>query len=112
MHGFSEPSFRWMCFTTFLLVVMCLKYIDEPNIIDNKLLYYTQIIVIVLVLICTPLMCLINNVELKEIINGYLIIIITTIPFIIINGMIINRNILILSVTTRKYKRGNTRKLF
>ena len=98
MHGFSEPSFRWMCFTTFLLVVMCLKYIDEPNIIDNKLLYYTQIIVIVLVLICTPLMCLINNVELKEIINGYLIIIITTIPFIIINGMIINRNILILGL--------------
>ena len=41
MHGFSEPSFRWLQAPAFLFLSMCLPFLEDPSICDARLLKIT-----------------------------------------------------------------------
>ncbi|MBQ9327977.1 MAG: YfhO family protein [Solobacterium sp.] len=53
MHGFSEPSFRWMANVTFLLVSSVLPFIEDMHSINKKVLNLSYP-VIALLLAVTP----------------------------------------------------------
>ena len=55
MHGFSEPSFRWLINAVFLLVAMVLPYIEHHEMINRRLLQITSAASFVL-LIASPLL--------------------------------------------------------
>ena len=48
MHGFSEPSYRWMANITFLLIAAILPYLDKINMVNNKVLISTAILTAIL----------------------------------------------------------------
>ena len=51
MHGFSDPSFRWTMFYIFFNIVLISKYINNPKLINYKVLFLSMIIIILIVFI-------------------------------------------------------------
>ena len=90
MHGLSEPSFRWLGFASFLLIIMILDYIENLSLIDKSLMKKTLIIISVILIIATPIIAIIQQVNINEILPWYLIIFIMTIPFFILYYHFIN----------------------
>ena len=64
MHGFSEPSFRWLASPLFLLMVNVLPLLDEPERIDKRLLLTTVIVLTILQIAATPLIALATGTDL------------------------------------------------
>ncbi|MBR2794221.1 MAG: YfhO family protein [Solobacterium sp.] len=67
MHGFSEPSFRWLINAVFLIIAMILPVIEHYDRIDRKLLQITAV-VLALALIISPLLFarLMNAGDIRE----------------------------------------------
>lgn len=89
MHGFSEPSFRWMANVTFLLIAAVLPFLEHPESI-NKPLLIISFILIACLLVGTPLLF---NLLLKagDIREGYQYLL-YCVPFVLINGMALTKN--------------------
>ena len=89
MHGFSEPSFRWMANVTFLLVACILPYIEDTEQINKKLLIYSTVIFANL-LALTPILFLFIT-GTGNIRDGY-VLLLACIPTMVINGIALYRN--------------------
>ena len=89
MHGFSEPSFRWMANVTFLLVAAVMPYLEEPEKIHKPLLL-CSVIAVAILLTETPLLFndLLNAGDITE---GYRYLL-YCVPFILINGLALGKN--------------------
>ena len=83
MHGFSEPSFRWMANVTFLLIASILPFLEEDATVDKPLLKYSTLITAVL-LALTPLLFA-RMLGVSNIQGGYLPLL-ACVPFILLNG--------------------------
>lgn len=83
MHGFSEPSFRWMANVTFLLIAEILPFLDHPERIHQKLLKQTAVLISVLLAATPVLFALICKVPVSSIHSDYLLIL-CYIPFVIL----------------------------
>ena len=83
MHGFSEPSFRWMANVTFLLVVCVLPYLEHPKTIDKKALLTSTILTAIL-LAGTPYLFKVF-VGAGDIHEGYLLLL-ACVPSVLISG--------------------------
>lgn len=67
MHGFSEPSFRWLINAEFLFLVMILPFLENPARLEHHMLQKTAWILAVL-LVATPyLLALLCSVPFAEI---------------------------------------------
>ena len=89
MHGFSEPSFRWMANVTFLLIAAVLPFIENPVNINKRLLIVSSLLVACL-LAGTPL--LFNRLlQVGNIQEGYRYLL-CCVPFVLINGYALLRN--------------------
>ena len=76
MHGFSEPSLRWLAMPNFLLSALMLPYIENTSLIDKKILSITAVITLVAMSISLPLIAYIQKVPLDIFGNEkYLIIV-------------------------------------
>ena len=89
MHGFSEPSFRWMANTTFLLIAAVLPFLDRNKRINRTLLVITVIICTAGLMLTPPLFAALLKVT--DIHDGYLALL-ACVPFILINGFALYQN--------------------
>ncbi len=78
MHGFSEPSFRWLQSSTFFLIVIILPFIEHLETIDSKKLKTTLYIAILIILFSTPLTTFLTNNNFAAMFKEYLLLL----PFI------------------------------
>ena len=89
MHGFSEPSFRWMANVTFLLVAAILPFLDRNKKISRTLLVITTIVCTAGLILTPPLFATVLHVS--DIHDGYLALLMC-VPFILINGFALYQN--------------------
>lgn len=98
MHGFSEPSFRWLQSPLFFLIICILPFIDKRIDIDNKLLKITFYTVIGLLVITTPLIAICTGYNFMSMISDYLLVIMFIPTLIIIYYALVKNNFKILLV--------------
>lgn len=79
MHGFSEPSFRWLQSPTFFLIIIVLPFIENLSLINIKKLKFTLFIAILIIIFSTPITAMISGYDFSKMINEYLMLV----PFII-----------------------------
>ena len=84
LHGFSDPSFRWLFLPSFMLIIFSLDYINDTKKIDGKLLKTSLWLFIVLLIVSTPIMALLEDIELNKITKEYIIILFISIPFVLL----------------------------
>ena len=84
MHGFSEPSFRWTMLIIFSNLVLIAPFLDDANLIDFKVLKYTLIFVVSMILINLPILSMILNESLSNYLNQYLLFFITVLILILV----------------------------
>lgn len=89
MHGFSEPSFRWMANTTFLLIAAVIPFLDQEKPISRPLLVITIIVCAAGLILTPPIFAAILKVT--NIRDGYLALL-ACVPFILINGFALYQN--------------------
>ena len=56
MHGFSEPSFRWMLFVIFMNIGNLMYYLDNPEEINASVLKYTLILFLFIGILNIPIL--------------------------------------------------------
>ncbi|MBQ1468588.1 MAG: YfhO family protein [Solobacterium sp.] len=61
MHGFSEPSFRWLASPSFLLVVSVLPLLDHNSTLNMPWLKRTVLFLVLASVICTPVISLVTT---------------------------------------------------
>ncbi len=71
MHGFSEPSFRWIANVSFLMIAMVLPVLDDPKRLNKKLLWISMLVSVILLAGCTPLFAGILNIEWSSVVSDY-----------------------------------------
>ena len=74
MHGFSEPSFRWLASPSFLLIISVLPYLDHPERINPSLLKKTAIAAPFLLLSYAPLTAVLTGKQLASVMSEYWLI--------------------------------------
>ena len=89
MHGFSEPSFRWLANVTFLLVAAILPVLDHLKTINRSLLVVTTILCAAGLILTPPVFASILGVT--DIHDGYLVLM-ACVPFILINAFALYQN--------------------
>ena len=89
MHGFSEPSFRWMANTTFLLIAAVMPFLDHNQRISRTLMIITIIVCAAGLILTPPLFAAVLRV--RGITDGY-IALLACVPFILINGFALVQN--------------------
>ena len=89
MHGFSEPSFRWMANVTFLLVASIMPFLDRNKTVSRKLLVVTIIVCAAGLILTPPLFA--SLLHVSDIRDGYLALL-ACVPFILINGFALYQN--------------------
>lgn len=103
MHGFSEPSFRWMANVTFLLVASILPNLEGIEPIDNKLLTASAVIEAVL-LAGTPLLFA-AILHVSDIHAGY-VLLLACVPTMIINAFALAKKQKVLLLITTVIELG------
>lgn len=98
MHGFSGPSFRWLYYVSFLMIVYALPIIDSPNQIDKKL-WKKSLFVMLGVILLPLILVMIENYHIHEILNSYILLLCTTIPFILLTYLFFNKKLYIMCLT-------------
>ncbi|MCI5773771.1 MAG: YfhO family protein, partial [Erysipelotrichaceae bacterium] len=78
MHGFSEPSFRWLQSPTFFLIILILPLVENMELISSPKLTKTLYIAIGIILFSTPLTALLSGHNFANMFKEYLLLI----PFI------------------------------
>lgn len=85
MHGFSEPSFRWLANPSFLLIVMLLGLLEDYEHLNQKLLKISFICILICMIGCTPLLAFLQNVPLSSLKEEWYIPLLTLPSFILIS---------------------------
>ena len=67
MHGFSEPSYRWLASPSFLFLTMILPLLDNLEQIDMKLLKNTSLVISLLMLVCPWILKTISQLSLSRV---------------------------------------------
>ncbi len=91
MHGFSEPSFRWLASPIYLLIVSILPLIEDPSRIDQKLLKISMVTIAILMALATPISAIISGYGLDNLGNEVYLPILF-IPTFVIIGICIYKN--------------------
>ncbi len=91
MHGFSEPSFRWLASPIYLLIVSILPLIEDPSRIDQKLLKISMVTITILMALATPISAIISGYGLDNLGNEVYLPILF-IPTFVIIGIYIYKN--------------------
>ena len=100
MHGFSEPSFRWLASPSFLLIISVMPFIEHPEELDIPLLKKELVILPVVIAAVSPLISLISTHDLAFMQNEWYFCVIF-IPALILIGYALltgKRNILLWSL--------------
>ena len=66
LHGFSEPSFRWLASVVFFLIVLILPFLEDKERIHFPLLKKTIVCVSVISLLATPILQLLSGKSLSD----------------------------------------------
>lgn len=69
MHGFSEPSFRWLASPLFLIIASILPLIDDFSLIDKKVLKISIIVILILMLVAVPVTAIGTGYDLSNLGN-------------------------------------------
>ena len=99
MHGFSEPSFRWLGFASFLLFVMTIDILENIQSIDRSLMKKVLLIISASLILATLIMALISKVSISDIMPWYLVILAMTLPFFVVYYRLLNSKLLIGALT-------------
>ncbi len=91
MHGFSEPSFRWLASPIYLLIVSILPLIEDPSRIDQKLLKISMVTIAILMALATPISAIISGYGIDNLENEVYLPILF-IPTFVIIGICIYKN--------------------
>ncbi len=91
MHGFSEPSFRWLASPIYLLIVSILPLIEDPSRIDQKLLRISMVTIAILMVLATPISAIISGYGIDNLENEVYLPILF-IPTFVIIGICIYKN--------------------
>lgn len=91
MHGFSEPSFRWLGSVSFLILAAVMPILDDPQRMDLPLLKRSIIIFTILLIVSTPLLAYITGTSFKDIFSDYTIVLLF-VPFLILSGWALYKN--------------------
>ena len=91
MHGFSEPSFRWMANATFLLLAMVMPHLEDHSLIDQKLLKISIAVISVLLAITPVMFARMCNISFSEIAGDYRLILFY-ILFVVLIGISLYRD--------------------
>lgn len=106
MHGFSEPSFRWMANVTFLLLAMIMPLLEDHSLINEKLIKYSIMVLSVLLAVTPVLFAKLTGISYSDIANDYKLILFY-IPFVIAVGIFLWKNrktaLLIASIAELSY---------
>ena len=73
LHGFSDPSLRWSFFIILFNVIVICRYLENPDLINYRILNKTMISIIVLLILIIPVYSFIGNYDMKLYINQYYI---------------------------------------
>ena len=88
LHGFSDPSLRWLFFIILMNIIIVCKYIDSGNI--DKVILKRTFIGIILILICLfPVSIIMFNLEFTDYYNQYIIFLIFAIVYYIIYKIVL-----------------------
>ncbi len=85
MHGFSEPSFRWLASPLFLLIAQVMILLDSEDAVDRKLLKATIVVLAVLQGTTSLIIAALTGTSLS-LLGAELLIPVCFIPFLILNG--------------------------
>lgn len=102
MHGFSEPSFRWLASPSFLLLAMILPLMEDRSRIDHVLLKKCTIAFIILLAVSVPLIAVLAKIDLSGIWQEYWLVLMF-LPTLALSGWSLDKGmdrILILSTVT------------
>ena len=91
MHGFSEPSFRWLASPIYLLIASILPLIEDPSRVDLKLLKVSIWIFAILMALATPISAIVSGYGLENLGNEIFLPVLF-IPTFIIIGICIYKN--------------------
>lgn len=91
MHGFSEPSFRWTMLLIFSNLVLIAPFLDDTSLIDFKILKYTLIAYVMMILINLPVLSLIVNEPIHDYLDQYLLFFVT-IAFLVIIYILLRKS--------------------
>ncbi|MDY4972514.1 MAG: YfhO family protein [Erysipelotrichaceae bacterium] len=83
MHGFSEPSFRWLQSPTFLLITCTLPFIENLDTINNKKLTVGLIITLITLLFSPIILSIISGYKFFDMLDDYKLILVF-IPFVVL----------------------------
>ena len=91
MHGFSEPSFRWLASPLYLLIVCLLPLIEDNNLIDKKILKISIVIYSILMALATPVSAIISGYGIATLKNE-LFLPLLFIPTLVLTGIFLYQN--------------------
>ncbi len=91
MHGFSEPSFRWLASPIYLLIVSILPIIENQDRLDQKLLKKSLIIFSILMALATPISAIVSGYGLDSL-GKEVFLPLIFIPTFIVTGICIAQN--------------------
>ena len=84
MHGFSEPSFRWLGSVSFFLIAMILPLIEEPDM-DRHVLLWSLLAASIVLAAGTALIAIADGKELSLIKDDYYLVLIC-LPSLLVTG--------------------------
>ena len=91
MHGFSEPSFRWLGSISFFLVASILPLIENRDLIQMPLLKKSIFAFPLLLAVSTPVLCLVQGASWTDILKEYWIVL-AFIPTLALTGIYLLKN--------------------
>ena len=90
MHGFSEPSFRWLGSVSFFFAAMILPLLDEGET-DRKTLLCSMIAAVLITAVSPILTALLSGIEVREILPEYWLTVIT-LPTLLVTWFLLSGN--------------------
>ena len=77
MNGFSEPTFRWTMFITFMNIGFFAQILENLHLINYSVLKKSAIMICSLLIFIIPLVCIINNIDVMRYSKLFMPIIVT-----------------------------------
>ncbi len=91
LHGFSEPSFRWLASPLYLLIAALLPLIEDEERINKKLLKISIIVYSILMAVATPISAVISGYGISSL-NNEVYLPLLFIPTLILTGIFLVKN--------------------
>lgn len=109
MHGFSEPSYRWLQMLVFFNITLIMPYLDQPELINKKGLLITLAAAALILIFNIPLLASLLGIPFADVKKEYLLIL-PTLLFLILFCVLLLKpgtyqkaGILVLCITELSY---------